>query len=54
MNVSFTKEDQTKARPEALVNIREAFRILEIQLLGDGREWVGGGKEPGLLDIEGE
>lgn len=42
-----------RGRPEALVDVRGAFGVLEDGLLGDGRRWVGGGEGPDVLDIEG-
>jgi hypothetical protein len=50
----WTKEYMDRGRPEALVEIRRAFELLETTLLRDGREWVLGTEGPGLGDIEGE
>ncbi|RFU25291.1 hypothetical protein B7463_g11047, partial [Scytalidium lignicola] len=46
------KETQDRLRPEALVEMREAFEFVEEQLLGDGREWVLGSGGPTLADIQ--
>lgn len=43
-----------RARPEALVHLRDAFELLETTLLADGREWVFKTEKPSLGDIEGE
>ena len=51
---SWTKENMVRGRPEALVEIRRAFELLETTLLADGRDWILGTEEPGLGDIEGE
>jgi hypothetical protein len=51
---SWTKAAVDQGRPEALVEIRRAFEILEDTLLKDGREWVLKTEGPGLGDIEGE
>jgi glutathione S-transferase len=40
-----------RARPESLVEIREAHRFLE-DLLSDGREFLLGGKEISMVDLE--
>ena len=40
-------------RPEALAEIKYAFEFLEVNVLADGRDWVLGGTQPGLGDIEG-
>ena len=45
-------EAQAKGRPEALVAMQDCFALVEDELLGDGREWVAGGKTPGLADVE--
>jgi glutathione S-transferase len=51
---SWSKASVEKGRPEALVEIRNAFEFLEGTVLADGREWVlGGGEGPALADIEG-
>lgn len=50
---SWSKEAVEKGRGEALVDMKNRFKFLENELLGDGRKWVGGGEGPGLLDIEG-
>lgn len=39
-------------RPEALVGMRAAFRVLE-DVLEDGRDWLLGTEKPNLADIEG-
>ena len=51
---SWTKENMDRGRPEALVEIRRAFELLETTLLADGRDWILGTEGPGLGDIEGE
>jgi glutathione S-transferase len=43
-----------RARPEAMVHIRDAFEILESTILADGREWIFKTEKPSLGDIEGE
>lgn len=45
------RKTREKKRPEALVNMRGCFELLEKTVLSDGREWIGGGKTPGLPDI---
>ncbi len=40
-------------RPEALVEIRGAFELLEMTLLADGRDWILKTENPSLADIEG-
>jgi hypothetical protein len=51
---SWEKEDVERGRPVALVEVRGAFEFFEGIVLGDGREWVLGGKEgPMVADIEG-
>jgi hypothetical protein len=47
------KEVLDRARPEALVHIRDAFELLESTLLADGRNWVFKTEKPSLGDIEG-
>ena len=42
-----------KARPEALVEIRSSFELLETTLLADGRDWILKTEGPSLADIEG-
>ena len=42
-----------RMRPEALVEMRGAFEVLESTILGDGRSWILGEKGPSLVDIEG-
>lgn len=49
----WAREAMERMRPEALVEIREGFEVLEM-LLGDGRAWVLGTETVGLGDIEGE
>ena len=50
---SWAKSDVSKARPEALAAMREAFDFLETGLLSDGREWVLKTQGPSMADIEG-
>jgi glutathione S-transferase len=40
-------------RPEALMEIKGALKVLEEILLADGREWILKSKGPSLADIEG-
>jgi len=40
-------------RPEALVEMRSSFELLETTLLADGREWILKTEGPSLADIEG-
>jgi len=49
----FDVSARIKARPEAIVMIRECFALMETTLLADGRDWVFGGPDPSLGDIEG-
>jgi len=49
---AWSVEAQAKGRPEALVAMQDCFALVEDELLGDGREWVAGGKTPGLADVE--
>ncbi|KAF2454077.1 glutathione S-transferase [Lineolata rhizophorae] len=49
---SWNAEDVKKGRPEALVNVREGFELLETTLLADGRDWVLKTDKPTLADIE--
>lgn len=51
---SWDRENILRNRPESIVYMREAFNLLEDTLLGDGRDWVLGGTEPSLADIEGK
>lgn len=51
---SWSKEGIDRNRPDALVDIRRAFEMLETTLLADGREWILKTAEPGLADIEGQ
>ncbi len=50
---SWNKESMERARPEALVHLREGFEFLETTLLADGREWILKTEKPSLADIEG-
>jgi glutathione S-transferase len=50
----WSKERIDRARPEAMVHVRDAFELLESTLLADGRAWLFGTDAPGLADIEGE
>lgn len=49
----WSQESVERNRPEALVYIREAFRLVEETILSDGRTWLLGEKGPGLCDVEG-
>lgn len=49
---SFSGETIRKMRPEALVEIRGAFGMVEGGLLADGREWVLGTSGLTLVDVE--
>ena len=49
---SWSKENIERGRPEALVEIKQAFEFLESAVLGDGRKWVCG-EELTVADIEG-
>ena len=51
---SWQNNDMKRARPEALVVIRDGFAFLEETVLADGRTWVLGEKGPLLADIEGK
>ncbi len=50
---SWQPESVEKGRSEALVEIRNAFELLETTLLADGREWILKTEGPSLGDIEG-
>ena len=50
---SWDKEKIEIMRPEALVEMRGAFDLLESTLLADGRKWVLKTESPTLADIEG-
>lgn len=50
---SFSRETISQMRPEALVEIRSAFDLLENSLLADGREWILKTPELTLADVEG-
>ena len=50
---SWTKASIEKMRPEALVEIKSAFEVLETTMLVDGRDWILGSAGPSLADIEG-
>jgi hypothetical protein len=50
---SWDKEKVELMRPEALVEIRGAFELLETTLLADGRDWILKTEGPSLGDIEG-
>ncbi|KAF2105076.1 glutathione s-transferase-related protein-like protein [Rhizodiscina lignyota] len=47
----FSKEAMEQIRPDALAAARMHLDIVENMLLGDGREWISGGEEPGLADV---
>ncbi|KAH7350796.1 hypothetical protein BKA65DRAFT_499005 [Rhexocercosporidium sp. MPI-PUGE-AT-0058] len=49
---SWEPEAVERGRSEALVEIRNAFELLETTVLADGREWIAGGEGPGMADIE--
>jgi glutathione S-transferase len=51
---AWNKEKLDKARPEAVVHIRDAFELLETTLLADGRKWIFKTDKPSLGDIEGK
>lgn len=48
----WSTETQQRGRPEALAAMRQCFALLEETLLADGREWLAGGREPSLAEIE--
>jgi hypothetical protein len=50
---SWSKTDIDRNRPEALVEIKRAFQLLETTLLADGRDWILKTEQPELGDIEG-
>lgn len=50
---SWEPENVEKGRAEALVEVRNAFELLETTVFADGREWILGGEGPGMADIEG-
>lgn len=49
----WTKENIERMRPEALVEIKKGFELLETALLADGRDWILKTTSPSLADIEG-
>lgn len=49
---SWKREDILANRAAATLVIRDAFLILEEQVLGDGRAWVLGGQGPSIADLE--
>jgi glutathione S-transferase len=51
---SWSKEQITANRPEALAAISNAFEFLETTLLADGRQWMLKTDKPTLADIEGK
>ena len=51
---SWSEEEIAANRPEALVAVRRAFKMLETTLLADGRQWVLKTAQPTLADIEGK
>lgn len=50
---SWSRAAILKGRPEALVEVRSAFELLERALIGDGRKWILGNEGPSVVDIEG-
>lgn len=50
---SWQPENLERGRSEALVEVRNAFELLETTLLADGREWILKTENPSLGDIEG-
>lgn len=50
---SWERDMVERMRPEAVVEIRSAFELLEGTLLGDGRHWVLGTEGVSLADVEG-
>lgn len=50
---SWDKDKVEMMRPEALVEIKGAFELLETTLLADGRDWILKTEGPSLADIEG-
>lgn len=53
MGFAMSKEVVEERRPEAVVEVRNAFDFLERGLLADGREWILKSEKPTLADIEG-
>jgi hypothetical protein len=49
----WSKEKIDAARPEALVEMRAQYEMLEDVIFADGRDWVLGTESPTLADIEG-
>ena len=47
----FEREGRERDRPEAMGHLRMYFDWMEEKVLGDGREWVLGGKEVDLADV---
>lgn len=52
MNGRLTSDSMGKGRPEAILEMKNAFNLLEHDLLADGREWVLGTDGPRVADIE--
>ncbi|PBP16448.1 hypothetical protein BUE80_DR012844 [Diplocarpon rosae] len=50
---SWDEADRERRRQEALVDVRDAFELLETKFLADGRDWILEGEGPSLGDIEG-
>lgn len=51
---SWSKDNVEKMRPEALVEVKGAFELLETTMLADGRDWILKTEGPSLADIEGK
>ena len=51
MGRPFEVENLKKGLPDALAQARGHLETVEAELLGDGRNWLGGGEEPGLADV---
>ncbi|KAI9759338.1 MAG: hypothetical protein M4579_002396 [Chaenotheca gracillima] len=52
MGRSWKTEDLERGRPEAFIEMQQAFELLETTLLADGRDWVLKTPKPSLADIE--
>lgn len=44
-------EGRKRKRPDALANMRDCFELLEKTVLSDGREWLLGGRKPGMANL---
>jgi len=50
---SWSKSNIERGRPEALVEIKQAFEFMEGSVFADGRQWMMGNEGVSLADIQG-